>query len=512
MHTAPHARRRIVALAASVLAVTLGVSACATEAPAPEGSNDATLSVAISGAPPSLDPAALDEGQGTFVWSSIYETLLYVDNEGEIQPGVAETYEYSDDRKTLTLDIRDGLTFSNGDALTSADVVATLERTKVTPGAQQSRLAGVESVTAPDESTVVIQLSAPDATFLNYLAQATGAVGHAPTLDDESTKLRPIGSGPYVLADSTVDGTTYVLERRDDYWNADAYPYKTFTVRVISDATAVANALQTGEVLAGSVQAPQLPQLKSAGLTTKEVTSAATMMLLLADRDGTVQPALGDVRVRQAINMAFDRDLFVETLFAGYARPTVESFNMNGAAYDESLADTYTYDPKAAKALIAEAGYPDGFAVTMPSTVISTAYEAVLTQSLADIGITVTWEPVPPQNIASSVASAQYPMVLWLEGTNVAGREFANYFGAEAFLNPFRYQNDDLNTLFGEIAVESDDAARADLYKKATAITVDEALNAPIVSMSAIWVTSPDVVVVPDINVPKTIRMFAPAS
>ncbi len=512
MHTAPHARRRMVALAASVLAIALGVSACSPEAPAPEGNDNAVISVAISAPPPSFDPAELDEGQGTFVWSSIYETLLYVDNEGQIQPGVAETYEYSEDRKTLTLGIRGGLTFSNGDALTSADVVATLEHTKATAGVQQSRLAVVSSVTAPDESTVVLELSSPDATLLNYLAQATGVVGHGPTLEDESNKLRPIGSGPYALADSTVDGTTYVLERRDDYWNADAYPFKTFTVRVIQDATAVANALQTGEILAGAVQAPQLPQLESAGLTVKEITSAATMMLLIADRNGTLQPALADERVRQAINMAFDRDLFVETLFSGYARPTVESFNMNGDAYDESLADAYSFDPDAAKDLLAEAGYPDGFSITMPSTVVSTTFEPVITQALADIGITVTWEPVPPQNIASSVASATYPVVVWIEGTNVAGREFANYFGAEAFLNPFRYQNDELTSLFSQIALESDDAARADLYKQATAITVEEALNAPIVSMSGIWVTGPDVVVVPDINVPKTIRMFAPAS
>jgi peptide/nickel transport system substrate-binding protein len=254
MHTAPLRRRSGIALAAISLVAALGLSACAPAEPAGEPqANDAVMSVAIAAAPPSFDPAQLDEGPGTFVWSSLYETLLFVDNDGSIQPGAAESYEYSEDRTTLTLKLREGLTFSNGDPVTSADVVATLERTKATPGPQQSRFADVASFTAEDDSTIVIVLNAPNASFLNFLAQAAGVVGHAATIDDEDSALRPVGSGPYVLSDTTIDGTTYVLERREDYWNAEAYPFKTFTVRVISDATALVTALSTGEVLGGPV-------------------------------------------------------------------------------------------------------------------------------------------------------------------------------------------------------------------------------------------------------------------
>ncbi len=270
MHTAPLRRRSGVALAAIALVAALGLSACSpTESAGEPQANDAVMSVAIASAPPSLDPAQLDEGQGTFVWSSVYETLLFVDNDGSIQPGAAESYEYSDDRTTLTLKLRDGLTFSNGDPVTSEDVVATLERTQATPGPQQSRFADVASFTAEDESTIVIVLNAPDASFLNFLAQAAGVIGNAATIDDEDSALRPIGSGPYVISDATIDGTTYVLERREDYWNADAYPFKTFTVRVISDATALVNALSTGEVLGGSVQAATLPQLSRRDSTSR---------------------------------------------------------------------------------------------------------------------------------------------------------------------------------------------------------------------------------------------------
>ncbi len=173
------------------------------------------------------------------------------------------------------------------------------------------------------------------------------------------------------------------------------------------------------------------------------------MMLLLADRGGQVQPALADVRVRQAINLAFDRQQIVDAVFSGYALATDESFNLNGEAFNEDVMGTYSFDPEAARDLLAEAGYADGFTLTMPSTVISTNFEPFITQALSDIGITTVWEPVPPANIASSVASGQYPAVVWIEGTNAAGREFANYFGPNAFLNPFKWQDPEADLAAG---------------------------------------------------------------
>lgn len=498
--------------ALAALALILSTAACTPAAEAGGENEAATLTLAIQAAPPSLDPAQLDEGAGTFVWSSIFDTLLKVDNDGTIQPNAAEAWEYSEDLLTLTLTLRDGLSLSTGDPITAEMAAGNLERTRVTPGPQQPKLASVESITAPDDKTVVLQLTQPDPSLINYLAQATGVIADAATFDDPAAALRPVGSGPYTLADSTADGTSYVLERRDDYWNAEEYPFETVTVKVIQDATAIFNALQTGEVTAAAVQAPQREQAEGAGLTVTEVKSAGTMLLLLADREGTVVPALADERVRKAINLAFDRELYVSSLLGGVAQPTEQSFNINGAAYDAALEGTYDYDPEAARELLAEAGYADGFTLKMPSTVISTTFEPAVTQSLADIGITVQWDPVPPQNIASSLTSAQYGAVLWFEGTNLAGREMANYFSPSGFLNPFHWQTPEFDQLLSDIANERDLDAQADLYKKATAYTVENALNAPIASIGALWVTADGIELATRINVPKTVRMFAPPS
>lgn len=502
----PLTRAALVSIAVTSLLVT---SACSADQPtATDGGNSAKLSIAVAAQPASLDPSQLAEGQQAYIWASIFDTLLVIDKAGKIQPNAAKSWEYSDNLHTLTLKLRNDLKFSNGDAVKANDVRATLERTRTTPGQQQSKLANVASIGAPDDSTVVIKLSTPEPSLLNYLAQATGVIGDADHLGDKSGALRPIGSGPYTLSDETVDGTTYVLQRRDDYWNAGAYPFKTFTVRVIQDQTATFNALQAGEINAGIIQAPQRPQAEAAKLTIKPVDATATLLLVLADREGKLAPALADLRVRQAINMAFNREQLVKTLLSDVGRPTVQVFNPHGEAYNKDLEGKYKFDPEGARRLLAEAGYKDGFSLTMPSTVISKSFEPVITQALADIGIKVSWEPVPPQNTAASVASKKYPAVLWFAGLNSAGREVGDMYTPTAFLNPFGWRSPDFDQLLQKVANEPGDEARANDYKEISKFTVDRALNAPIAYVGTLWATTSGIEYLPEVNLVPTIRDF----
>ncbi|WP_210479460.1 ABC transporter substrate-binding protein [Naasia sp. SYSU D00948] len=512
----PRALTRAATAALAVSAV-LATAACASspsnERPGESngsggGLGTAELTIAVAAPPASLDPAQLAEGEQAFIWASVFDTLLAVDQENEIQPNAAESYEYSDDLRTLTLTLRDDLTFTNGDPVTAEDVVGTLERTRTTPSPQQPKLAKVSSIEATDERTVVVNLSEPDPGLLSYFAQATGVIGDPETLDEESSTLRPVGSGPYTLADATVDGSEYVLERRDDHWNAEAYPFKTFTVRVIQDRTAAFNALQAGEIDAGRIQPQQRPQVEGAGLTVHEQEAISSLLIILADRGGELAPPLADLRVRQAINMAFDREQFVETLFQGVGAPTVQPFNPSEAAYNEDLEGTYDFDPEAARELLADAGYEDGFSLTMPSTVISQSFEPVVTQALADIGITIQWEPVPPQNTASSLASKQYPAALWFMGLNVPAREVADLYAPTGFLNPFNYEDPELTELFSSIANEADEAAQAELYQELNAFSVENALNAPIAYIGGLWATTEDVDFIPEVSVLPTVRNF----
>lgn len=501
------ALRRVIAL---VIGGTMLASLAACTAPSDEtGTESAELTLGMGAIPPSLDPALLDLGQSTYVWGAIFDTLVYSDNEGQLQPNAAESWDYSDDARTLTFTLRDGMTFSNGDPVDSAAVKATLERTQATPGARAGDLVQVESIDAPDPLTVVLNLSSPAPALLTNLASGTGVIGHPATLDTERTALDPVGSGAYVLdTEASVTGSTYVLERRDDYWNVEAYPFETITVRVITDAQAQLNALQAGELDAGGLTADQVATVEAAGLTTTFVEAMAVASVLILDRNGDVQPALADVRVRQAINLAFDRAGYLQALLGGGGRVTNQFFNPYLGGYDPELDEYYDFDVEAARDLMAEAGYADGFSVTMPSTFLSTTFEPSITQSLADIGITVEWEPVPPQEVASSLFTKKYPMAFFIDGLSVPARELDNNYGPNGFLNPFQYADPELTALMDEVATTTDPEAADDLYQQISAYTVENALGAPLVYFGTYWATIDSVDYLPPGYAYLSIRNF----
>lgn len=501
------------AVAAVVLLAMTACSGSSDQEETGSGSTDAAIRLAVNAAPASLDPAQLQEGQQAYIWASVYDTLLLIDNSGKLQPNAAESWTVSDDGLTLSLTLRDGLTFSTGDTVTAEDVAGTLERTRTTPGQQQGKLASVQSVEGTDKKTVVLKLKQRDPALLSSLALAAGVIGDPDSLNEKTSALNPVGSGPYTLDQSaTVPNTTYVLKRREDYWNVQAYPFKTLTVRVIQDRTAVFNALQTGELDAGLVEAPQVPQIEAAGFKTKKVDATTVANLVLADREGTILKPLGDERVRKAINMAFDREKMVQQILKGSGTATSQIFNPKGAAYDPSLDDTYKFDPAGARKLLAEAGYADGFSVTMPSTVVSRTFEPVITQPLADIGIKVTWEPVPPQNTAAAVASRKYPMVFFLEGLNVTPREVQNNFDETGFLNPFKTKDPELTELTSQVALEPNETTASELYKKINAHIVENALTAPLFYIGTIWATKDGIEYNSDgSNTASNIRQFSVA-
>jgi peptide/nickel transport system substrate-binding protein len=489
--------RRVLVMAASVLTGVLALSACSAPDSSPEQSSaqrDADITLAILGTPPTLNPTQLDEGQSALIWSAVLDTLLVVDENGELQPNAAESWEYSDDATQLTLRLRDGMTFSSGDPVTSAAVVETMTRLRDTPGPNQGRLESVETLEAPDDLTVVVNFSEPDSTFLEDLALSPGVIGDPATLDDEDSALRPVGSGPYVIDESaTVDGSTYVLSRRDDYWNADAYPFSKLTVRVIADSAAAFNALQAGEIDANTVRPDQAAQLSPDAFTLKEIAAANLASIVFLDRAGEVQPALADERVRQAINMAFDRAGFVEGVLRGAGVPTEQIFNPMSPVYDASLEGTYEFDVEAARSLMADAGYADGFNVSLPSTFISTTFEPLLTEALAEIGVNATWEPVPAQEVASSLSTKKYPMAFYVRGLTSAAGDINGYYAPNGFLNPFGVVEDEMADLLRQEAAATDPDSLVEVQRDINALAVEKAYAAPLFYIGSTWATTPGI-------------------
>ena len=486
-----HARSHRLTVAAAVAAVAMTLTACAGQAPAEpeteEGLPAASLTFGVQAAPNSLDPAQLHDGTQRYVWGSLYDTLIYSDNEGVLQPGAAESWEYSDDALQLTLNLRDGMTFSDGDPVTSEAVKATLERTRDTAGPQQNNLRAIASIDTPDDDTAVINLSQPDPNLLVALAFGSGVIGDPDTINDESTALNPVGSGPYTLnRDETVDGSEYVLKRRDDHWNAEAYPFETIKVRVIQDRTALFNALLTGELDAGTADASQVKQVEGAGFDITRVDGVGVGQLVLADRNGTLVPALTDVRVRQAINMALDREGIVEKLFLGLGKPTTQIFNPESAAFLAELDEYYPFDPEQAKELLAEAGYPDGFSMTLPASLVAQQIQPTLTQALADIGITTEWEPIPATQSGQTTNWGAY----FNQGAVAPpSRTTLLYFSESGSHNPFKVTDPELDALRAELATTTDPDAAAEIYQEINTWAVENAWFAPIYYQATNWAT-----------------------
>jgi peptide/nickel transport system substrate-binding protein len=476
--------------AAMVIAAALSVSACAGGSTEPNKAAAPTdLTIPVTRQPAQLDPVRASSGTDGYIWKSIYDTLVFTGPDGKYEPRAATKWEFSPDGLTLDMTLRDDLVFSDGTPAKASDLKATLERLRDTAGPNKSEVAAISTVEATSDTTVKIKLNKPDPSLLRKFTGPAGIIGKAGQLAEESYGLNPIGSGPYVLdTAATTQGATYVLKKRKDHWNADHYPFDTITVRVIQDTTALENALRSGEVdVAPSLQPGSRKSLEAApGVKLTQIDSTSQQTLIIADRDGTIQPALKDVRVRKAINMALDRKNIVASAMSGLGKATQQVFYPTFEAYDEKLDETYSYDVEGAKKLLAEAGYPNGFSVNMPSTIYSMTLEPVVGQALKDIGITVTFQPIPAQNTVQAITSKQYPLVIWPDGNDPDGTVAFGHFGPNGFLNPFKNQTPELSEMLGRAnaAVKPEEASK--VYKEINEWGVKNAWSAPIAKGSSL--------------------------
>ncbi|NEE04558.1 ABC transporter substrate-binding protein [Phytoactinopolyspora halotolerans] len=506
-------RRGASALAATATALALALAGCGADSDTapPDGdpSADRSLTIAVQSGPNSLDPAQLIDGQQTFVWSGVLDTLLARDPEtGELIPNAAERWEYNEDGTLLTLTLRDGMTFSDGTPVDADAVVASMERTRETPGPVQSKYSQVTDVTAVDPSTVEVHFDSFDPTFLSNIALGAGAIGHPDTLDDERTATDPVGSGPFELdVANTVPDNTYVLKKREDYWNADAIPVSTFTVRVMPDPTAQLNALQAGEIDAGTVQQRMLGQLDESAFTLSQIEANVVFVLEILDRAGETWPALGDVRVRQALNYAIDREAFVEGLLGGLGSPTVQIFNPQGEVYDPALEELYEYDPERGRELVEEAGYV-GESFEIPSTFLSTAFEPTISQAFSDVGLNLEWVSVPPQQVQSAHMSGDYGLSFQVAGFNSDPSDAFSHFVPGGFSNPQNHSDPTLDELFGVINTTVDYEDAIPTYREVNAYAVEQAFEVPIAFGGTTWAARDGITYSTVGGLPPTIRAF----
>ncbi len=375
-------------LGAAALTLALLMSTANAQDPAPVVGG--TFTVAITADPPGWDPiVSTSQEIPRVVYNNVYEGLVTFDRSGAIVPALAESYDLSEDGLTWTFHLRQGVKFHDGSDFDSADVAATFERARDTESGHThpEYYSSISEITAPDANTVVFTLSQPSRGLLYNLARPDSII--YPPEKAETQRSAPIGTGPFKFASYT-EGSEVVLERNPDYYRSGV-PYLDKAVfKIIGDPNTRFAALQAGDIdMIGVALSPEQylqladnPELKGTeGTATTEITVAMN----------NTRAPFNDIRVRQAINLAIDKDTIVQGAFFGLG--TVIGSHMSPSEpYYIDLAGTYPYDPVRAKELLAEAGYADGFTIhfELPEPYnIERRSGEVVAQMLRDVGINV---------------------------------------------------------------------------------------------------------------------------
>ncbi len=421
----------------------------------------------------SLDPHLAVAAGTKEVMFNVFEGLVKPNADGELIPAVAERYEVSEDKTQYTFTLRDGITFHNGDAVTVEDIVYSINRcaddsegTPLVPA-----LSAVQTVEATDEKTVVVTIDAPNNEFLSYMTLAI--------LPEDYTEqdTAPVGTGPFKFV-SRSPQQNIVLERYDGYWGTPAYLDKV-TFQIVENPDALVMSLQSGALdLVAHLTYNQTVQLGD----DFNIVDGPMNLVQAIYLNNKVAP-FDNETVRQALCYAIDIQQIMDLTAGGSGYPVGSSMYPAFQKYfDDSLTNYYSYDPAKAKELLAQAGYADGFdmTITVPSNYQPHLDAAqVVEQQLEAVGINVTIQPVT--------------WTSWLNDTYI-GRDFqatlvgvdASYLTARAMLERFtstaddnfiNYNNPEYDQLFQQAITSTDDETQTQLYKQMERVLTETAAN-----------------------------------
>ncbi len=483
-------------VAAAIAACALILSACSGGS-APNAQSGGELRLGAVSPIASFVPGSFDAGPGLTFVQPVYDTLLRDDNDGVPQASIATDWSYDDSQTKLSLTLRDDVNFTDGTKLDADAVKANLEAAKAGTGETGGQLRFVDSVTAVDATHVEISLSAPDPALLSNLGAGAGALASPKALGTPGLATGPVGSGPYTFdAAASQIGVTYVYQRNADYWNKQDFPYDKITITVFNDSNAIVNALKSGQIDFAGISDQIGQTLASDALKVESFPAYTATGLFLFDRGGSIVPALADVRVRQAINYALDRQTIFQQVFNGVGTVTDQSFSTESGAFDPSF-ETYDFDIDKAKSLMADAGYANGFDLPMPDlSPIDPKRQAAVTEALASINITAQYQPVNGETFISDLLSGKYPAAVFNLNSYQPWSFAQLALMPDSLWNPFHNSDQTIIGLVDKAQTQSGADADA-TFKELNKYVVDQAWFATIVQPNSIFGASTKINVEP---------------
>ena len=482
------ARRRYGPGLGGLLAVALTLAACSGAPAASGGRSGGTLTVVTVSAPQTLDPAKTVQNNA-WVEQLAYEPLIVRRSDGTLAPGLATSWSYQGSgNTTFVLHLRSGVKFSDGTDLTAQNVVDHFQYVVKSAGQMAGFLTG-DTFTATDASTVTITAKAPNPVLPEILTQdyiIGGVIAGSGLSASDSLGTRTVGAGAYMIDPTqTVAGDHYTYVRNPHYYAPDAAHWDKVVIRVIATPQSVLTALQSGQADVAVGDPSTVDAARSAGLTV----AAAPLLwsgVVLADRAGTMAPALANVKVRQALNLATDRASITNALFHGIGQPTDQVTVPGGYGYDAGLEKTYPYDVARARSLLAEAGYPNGFTLRMVTpeyqqlNLVAQALKQQWQQAGVDLQIT---DYANANQYTSDAFGGKFPAFMTAFGQIPVWMQGPSLFLPGAAFNPLHYADAGLQALYDRAAqAAAGDQAAAD--KQVIGYLTDQAWFVPVVSTS----------------------------
>ncbi len=459
--------------AAAIATVTLGA--------APVFAEGGTLVIASSQVPRHLN-GAVQSGIATAVPSTqIFASPMRYDENWEPQPYLAKSWEVSEDGLSVTLNLVDNATFHDGKPVTSEDVAFSIMTIKENHPFK-SMFAPVETIETPDPLTAVIKLSQPHPALLLAMSPALAPIlpkhiyGDGQDIKSHPANSAPIGSGPFMLEEFTA-GEAIVMKKNPNFFIEGRPKLDEIIIRIIKDPSALLIAMENGEAdiypfMAGAQEIKRLSDVDALEVTAEGYAAVGPINWLAFN---TESPKLSDVRVRQAIGYAVDREFITKALHRGVSSPQRGPIIESSPFFDETI-EAYDVDLEKANALMAEAGFADGMELTIdyipgPKEQQQSVAEYMKSQ-LKKIGIDVTVRAAPDfPTWAGRVASHDFELsmdVVFNWGDPVIGvhRTYLsdNIIKGVIWSNTQSYANPKVDELLNAAAVELDMDKRKTLY------------------------------------------------
>ncbi|MBQ6588977.1 MAG: ABC transporter substrate-binding protein [Butyrivibrio sp.] len=420
-----------------------------------------------------LDPHN-STGAGTReVFYNIFEGLVKADSDGNLNPAVASEYTISEDSKVYTFTLRDGIKFHDGSDVTVEDIKYSLERNMGVDGSEPliKAYGKIDSVNVLDDSHVEVVLKDADSDFLTQL---TVAIIPAANEHPETT---PIGTGPYKYVSNSPQ-ENFVVTRFDDYWGEKAY-IKDVVFKIEANMDAIVLDLEGGSIdMMARVTPTQVAQLSD-----KFEVYEGTMNLVQALYLNNAVKPFDDVKVRQALCYAVNPQEIMDFVSEGAGTEVGSAmFPAFSKYYMPELNDTYNTDVDKAKALLAEAGYPNGFefTITVPSNYgqhVDTAQ--VISEELKAIGVTANIQEIEWNSWVSDVYSGREyeATVVGIDASTLSASALLSRYVSDNGKNFVNFNSADFDAAYANASAATDDAEKTKYYKECETILSQEAAS-----------------------------------